>query len=112
MAAVEVAGGGPPSGMPATTPGIVPRDPAGGSRTATTWRHGGALAGHAVGRHAADGGGAASATVPDPPRGRPAAGRDADEPDLRFICREVFLRVERTDVPMLRHLRKGKVLRL
>ena len=31
---------------------------------------------------------------------------------LRFICREVFLRVERTDVPMLRHLRKGKVLRL
>jgi len=31
---------------------------------------------------------------------------------LRFICRDVFLRVERDDLPMLRHLSKGQVLRL
>ncbi len=31
---------------------------------------------------------------------------------LRFICRDVFLRVERDDLPLLRHLSKGDVLRL
>ncbi len=31
---------------------------------------------------------------------------------LRFICREVNLRVERDDLPLLRHLRRGQVLRL
>ncbi|HUK14576.1 MAG TPA: phosphoribosylformylglycinamidine synthase subunit PurQ [Thermoanaerobaculaceae bacterium] len=31
---------------------------------------------------------------------------------LRFICREVGLRVERDDLPLLAHLRKGQVLRL
>jgi phosphoribosylformylglycinamidine synthase subunit PurQ / glutaminase len=31
---------------------------------------------------------------------------------LRFICRDVHLRVERDDLPMLRHLRRGEVLRL
>jgi phosphoribosylformylglycinamidine synthase len=31
---------------------------------------------------------------------------------LRFICREVHLRVERDDVPMLSHYRRGQVLKL
>ncbi len=31
---------------------------------------------------------------------------------LRFICREVFVRVERDDLPLLRHLSRGQVLRL
>ena len=31
---------------------------------------------------------------------------------LRFICRDVHLRVERDDLPLLRHLRRGQVLRL
>ena len=31
---------------------------------------------------------------------------------LRFICREVHLRVERDDLPLLVHLRRGQVLRL
>jgi phosphoribosylformylglycinamidine synthase I len=31
---------------------------------------------------------------------------------LRFICRDVHLRVERDDLPMLQHLRKGSVLTL
>ena len=31
---------------------------------------------------------------------------------LRFICRDVHLRVERDDSPLLRHLRQGQVLRL
>jgi len=31
---------------------------------------------------------------------------------LRFICRDVHLRVERDDLPMLRHLSRGQVLRL
>ncbi len=31
---------------------------------------------------------------------------------LRFICREVNLRVERGDLPLLAHLRRGQVLRL
>ncbi len=31
---------------------------------------------------------------------------------LRFICRDVHLRVERDDVPLLAHLRRGQVLRL
>jgi phosphoribosylformylglycinamidine synthase subunit PurQ / glutaminase len=31
---------------------------------------------------------------------------------LRFICREVHLRVERDDLPLLAHLRRGQVLRL
>jgi len=31
---------------------------------------------------------------------------------LRFICREVGLRVERDDLPLLQHLRNGQVLRL
>jgi len=31
---------------------------------------------------------------------------------LRFICRDVHLRVERDDVPLLAHLRRGEVLRL
>jgi len=31
---------------------------------------------------------------------------------LRFICREVHLRVERNDVPMLSHYARGQVLRL
>jgi len=31
---------------------------------------------------------------------------------LRFICRDVYLRVERDDLPLLRRLSKGQVLRL
>jgi len=31
---------------------------------------------------------------------------------LRFICRDVFLRVERDDLALLRHLSRGQVLRL
>jgi len=31
---------------------------------------------------------------------------------LRFICRDVHLRVERSDSPLLKHLRQGQVLRL
>jgi phosphoribosylformylglycinamidine synthase I len=31
---------------------------------------------------------------------------------LRFICREVHVRVERDDLPLLVHLRRGQVLRL
>jgi phosphoribosylformylglycinamidine synthase I len=31
---------------------------------------------------------------------------------LRFICRDVHLRVERDDLPLLSHLRRGQVLRL
>ena len=31
---------------------------------------------------------------------------------LRFICRDVHLRVERDDLPLLKHLRRGHVLRL
>jgi phosphoribosylformylglycinamidine synthase I len=31
---------------------------------------------------------------------------------LRFICRDVHLRVERDDLPLLAHLRRGQVLRL
>jgi phosphoribosylformylglycinamidine synthase I len=31
---------------------------------------------------------------------------------LRFVCRDVYLRVERDDVPVLRHLHRGQVLRL
>ncbi len=31
---------------------------------------------------------------------------------LRFICRDVYLRVERADVPLLRWVRPGQVLRL
>ena len=31
---------------------------------------------------------------------------------LRFICRDVHLRVERDDLPLLKHLRRGRVLRL
>jgi len=31
---------------------------------------------------------------------------------LRFICRDVHLRVERDDLPILRHLRRGQVLTL
>ena len=31
---------------------------------------------------------------------------------LRFICRDVHLRVERDDLPLLGHLRRGQVLRL
>jgi phosphoribosylformylglycinamidine synthase len=31
---------------------------------------------------------------------------------LRFICRDVHLRVEREDLPMMRHLKRGQVLRL
>ncbi len=31
---------------------------------------------------------------------------------LRFICREVHLRVERDDSPLLKHLRQGQILRL
>jgi phosphoribosylformylglycinamidine synthase subunit PurQ / glutaminase len=31
---------------------------------------------------------------------------------LRFICRDVYVRVERADLPLLRHLRVGHVLRL
>ena len=31
---------------------------------------------------------------------------------LRFICRDVHLRVEREDLPIMRHLKRGQVLRL
>jgi len=31
---------------------------------------------------------------------------------LRFICRDVHLRVERDDSPLLKHLRQGQILRL
>ncbi len=31
---------------------------------------------------------------------------------LRFICRDVHLRVERDDLPLLKHLKRGRVLRL
>ena len=31
---------------------------------------------------------------------------------LRFICRDVYLRVEREDLPIMRHLRRSQVLRL
>ena len=31
---------------------------------------------------------------------------------LRFICRDVHLRVERNDLPLLKHLSRGQVLRL
>jgi phosphoribosylformylglycinamidine synthase I len=31
---------------------------------------------------------------------------------LRFICRDVYLRVERDDVPLLRHVHRAQVLRL
>jgi phosphoribosylformylglycinamidine synthase len=31
---------------------------------------------------------------------------------LRFICRDVYLRVERDDLPLLAHVRRGQVLRL
>ncbi len=32
--------------------------------------------------------------------------------DLRFLCQEVYLRVERTDLPFTRSYRKGQLLRL
>lgn len=32
--------------------------------------------------------------------------------DLRFICQDVHLRVERDDLPFTRHLKKGQVLRM
>lgn len=32
--------------------------------------------------------------------------------DLRFICREIFIRVERTDTPFTRHYSEGQVLKI
>ncbi|HEX2643302.1 MAG TPA: phosphoribosylformylglycinamidine synthase subunit PurQ [Thermoanaerobaculia bacterium] len=32
--------------------------------------------------------------------------------NLRFLCRDVYLRAERTDLPFTRHLREGQVLRM
>ena len=32
--------------------------------------------------------------------------------NLRFLCRDVYLRCERTDLPYTRHLREGQVLRM
>jgi len=31
---------------------------------------------------------------------------------LRFVCRDVYVRVERSDLPMLAHLERGQVMRL
>ena len=50
--------------------------------------------------------------VPDPARGRPAAGRDAAQRGLKFRCEHVHLRVEQTDTPFTALCTPGQVLRV
>ena len=51
--------------------------------------------------------------LPDPLRGRAAAGRaDAQRRSCKFICRDVYLRVERSDTPFTRGYNAGQVIRV
>ena len=50
--------------------------------------------------------------LPDRLRGGPAARRADAQRQLRFICRDVYLRVERSDTPFTRGYNAGQVIRV
>ena len=45
-------------------------------------------------------------------RDRHVAGRADAQPDLKFICRDIYLRVERSDTPFTRGYNAGQVVRV